>query len=69
VSLELSAREGEAIIARLWPHENLWNAPGGCSFVIESQREAEVINEVLETRSISFNPRRHRWLFHIYLVD
>jgi hypothetical protein len=69
VSLELSQEEGETIIERLWPDEDLWSAPGGCSFIIESQREADVINEVLGRRFITFNPGRHRWCFHIYLVE
>lgn len=69
MSLKLSESEGETIVERLWPNEELWRAPGGCSFVIESQHEADVINEVLEGRFLSYDPGRHRWCFHIYLID
>ncbi len=68
VSFQLPEEKAESIIARLWAGENLWAAPGGCSFIIESQADADAVNDVLGTCFIQFNPDRHRWLFHIYLV-
>jgi hypothetical protein len=69
VSLELSGEEGRSIIARLWPHERLWDAPGGRSFPIQSRDEADVINDLLRGRRIVLDPAGHRWHFHVYLAD
>ena len=69
VSIELSEAEGKSIIAKLWSEENLWTAPSGRSFGIGSPAEADAINNILGTRTIELNPSRHRWCFHMYLLD
>jgi hypothetical protein len=68
VSLTLSDEEAEQIIERLWPDEDLWRAPGGCSFELETQAQAQVVNEILKTRLVILNPGKHRWFIHVYVI-
>ena len=68
VSLTLGEEEARLIIQKLWPKEKLWGAPSGCSFCIETQAEVDEINLVLKGRSIVFDPEKHSWHFHVYLV-
>jgi hypothetical protein len=67
-SFSLSEHEAMQIIERLWPGANLWAAPGGCSFCLADQREADTVNDVLRDRCIAFNNDKHRWLLHVHLV-
>ena len=68
VSLRLEETHAREIIRELWADVDFWNAPGGGSIVIHTRAEAETINRVLRNTWISFEPERHRWLFHVHLV-
>ncbi|KAJ3053721.1 hypothetical protein HK102_011651 [Quaeritorhiza haematococci] len=63
VSLRITKAEGQALIARLWPDVDFWCAPGGSSIAVQSREEVDVINEILGTRFLEFDPDRHQWIF------
>ena len=68
VSLELSPTKALAVKRTVWPGVNFWAAPGGSSKQVESAEEAEQISLILEDCQIAYDPRRHRWHFHVYLI-
>jgi hypothetical protein len=69
VAFAITEAEGKQIISRLWPGRRLWEAPGGCSWFITTEAEAEVISEILGDRWITFDPAKHQWLFDVYLIE
>ncbi|HEV2329055.1 MAG TPA: hypothetical protein VGY56_09740 [Verrucomicrobiae bacterium] len=68
VSVDMTEGEAKEIIQRLWPRAKLWSAPGGRSFGIETQAEIDVIGSVLKGHHFIFNPEKHTWNFHVYLL-
>ena len=68
VSLRLDESKAHAILRELWLDVDFWAAPGGASVRINSAAEAETISRILGNCWISFEPGRHRWLFHVHLL-
>jgi hypothetical protein len=68
VSIAIAEDEAKEIIRRLWPEKKIWGAPGGRSFGVETQAEVDEINRILKGRHIAFNPEKHSWHFHVYLL-
>lgn len=68
VSLRLEETQAREIMRELWSDVDFWNAPGGGSVRVKTAVEADTINRVLGNCWISFEPDRHRWLFHVHLV-
>jgi hypothetical protein len=68
ISLRLPEADALEIMRELWPNVSFWTAPGGGSEPISTVQQAETINRVLGNCWISFDPERHRWLFHAHLV-
>lgn len=68
VSLRLEEAQAREIMDELWPDVDFWAGPGGGSVRIRTAAEAETINRVLGNCWITFEPIRHRWLFHVHLL-
>jgi hypothetical protein len=68
VSLRLKEARACEIMRELWADVDFWAAPGGASVRINTSFEAQTINRVLGSCWISFEPDRHRWLFHVHLT-
>ncbi len=69
VSIRLKSEQASRIMRKVWPSADFWCAPGGGSMKVESSAEADAISDELGTIFIRFDPARHRWLFHVYLIE
>lgn len=69
VAFAITAAEKTQIVSKLWPDRRLWEAPGGSSWSLATEAEAEAINEVLGDRFITFDPSKHQWLLDVYLIE
>lgn len=66
-TIYITEEQGWKIVRRLWPNKGLLGATCGQGFLIESEHQASVVNEVLAPHSsIDFNPEKHKWMLQTW---
>jgi hypothetical protein len=70
VTIDISEAQARTIIGRLWPREGLLGATCGRGFLIESEDQASVVNEILAPDvHINFNLKKHKWMIQTWPED
>jgi hypothetical protein len=67
VTIDISEAHTRTIVNRLWPNEGLLGATCGRGFLIESEDQASVVNEILAPDiHIKFNLEKHKWMIQTW---